>query len=311
MSDLSPRSRAIIDSAGDADGPSATDKARVRAALFAQIGIAGAASTAGAATPAAGGSGGPSSTLNIIAESNSVSGLATSSAGSAGGLAGAAAKALVGIAIAGSVGLGGYFVAAGDQSETKPSIQAPAIVEMALPSPETATISEPPEPALTPAPVASAEPEKPEPAVELSKPRPRKKPARAARKPRKLQSAETPPGDDHTATQRPESSPRSSPDSSGDGSSNALASLRQEHRLIRGAKRALDQDNPALALQLLTEHAESFASGQLVQERSALRLVALCKLGRHPRAERERAKFQARWPKSPHNATIGIACGKD
>lgn len=326
MSDLSLRSRAIIDSARDADGPSAADKARVRGALFAQIGVAGAAGAAEAATPAAGGSGGPSSTLNVIAESNGVSGLTTGAATSAGGLAGATAKTLIGIAIVGSVGLGGYFMVASDQSETKPSIQAAAVVESTLALPETSATPASPEapeaapspaPAVSPAPEVSAElevspvPEAPAPAPEVSRPVVPKKPARAATGARQPRAVKAPPASPPKAKPEPSVQNGSEQGDSGDDSSSALASLRQEHRLIRGAKRALTKGNPALALQILTDHAEAFPSGQLVQERSALRLVALCKLGRHPSAERERANFQARWPKSPHNATIRGACGKE
>ena len=300
MSELSPHARAIIDAARNGDGPTAADKIRVRAALLAQIAAAGAASTAQAAvssadaasaTSAAGGDAGPGTLANISAESSqgaaaASSGTASSTGAITGGIAANAGKLIVAVAVGASIGLGGYFLATQGSDTPSPVVQ-PAITETAPAPAEHPSLPEPTRPET--ATVEDSQPAPP-PAQRATIARPMKRPER---------SAGTPPA----AIEKP---PLLEPEPEGHASD--LASLSEEHRLIRNAKRALDSGDADGALALLSEHGRRFASGQLGQERSALRIIALCKLGRHQEAEGERDRFATSWPQSSHADRIDRAC---
>ena len=86
------------------------------------------------------------------------------------------------------------------------------------------------------------------------------------------------------------------------------ASDAEELLLIRQAAQALRDQQPALALTLLQSHAERFASGILVQERSGLTVIALCALGRLDEGRALQAQFLASSPNSPLAGRVRVAC---
>jgi hypothetical protein len=60
----------------------------------------------------------------------------------------------------------------------------------------------------------------------------------------------------------------------------------------------------ASAIRLLEEHARRFGTGQLAEEREALRVRALAGLGRDTDARRAAADFEERFPRSPLLSTV-------
>ena len=85
-------------------------------------------------------------------------------------------------------------------------------------------------------------------------------------------------------------------------------SLGEEVQILSRAERELHNGRPALALKALDEHQRRFASGALVQERSAARVQALCALGRLQEAKLESIKLKRSSPNSPQAAQMSSPC---
>ena len=75
--------------------------------------------------------------------------------------------------------------------------------------------------------------------------------------------------------------------------------VRVELRLLEKARAAVAREDFGLAIQLLAEHARRFRTGRLVEEREALRVKSLARLGRRSEARRAAAEFEANFPRSP------------
>jgi hypothetical protein len=71
-----------------------------------------------------------------------------------------------------------------------------------------------------------------------------------------------------------------------------------ELRLLQKAHQGVTRHDFASALTVIAEHQRRFASGQLVEEREALRVKALLGLGRTAEAQRAGAVFRERFPRS-------------
>lgn len=84
--------------------------------------------------------------------------------------------------------------------------------------------------------------------------------------------------------------------------------LARELRLTRAAASAIDAGGPARALRLLDQHASEFPRGALSPERDALRIAALCKLGRLADASALREEFDAQHSQSPLRMRIAADC---
>jgi hypothetical protein len=84
--------------------------------------------------------------------------------------------------------------------------------------------------------------------------------------------------------------------------------LADEARLLGDARRALKGGDGAGALALLDEHARAFPRGWLADERSAERVVVLCRLGRDAEAVREAAAFLEGRPKNPLTHRVETSC---
>jgi hypothetical protein len=82
-----------------------------------------------------------------------------------------------------------------------------------------------------------------------------------------------------------------------------------EAELLARAGAALKSGDPALALELLDEHAASFPAGVLIEEREAERVVVLCALGRTNAARGEAEKFLRERPRSPMAGRVRGSCG--
>lgn len=86
------------------------------------------------------------------------------------------------------------------------------------------------------------------------------------------------------------------------------ASLAAETRLIAEAQSKLSEGAPARALALLDQHREEFPRGDLVPEREAARVLALCALGRSAEAKTVRARFEHDFSSSPLLARVRAGC---
>jgi hypothetical protein len=93
---------------------------------------------------------------------------------------------------------------------------------------------------------------------------------------------------------------------------------------VAGAVPALDEDatllsrargavivNPSRALTLSRDHAVQFPESPLVEERLALRIEALARLGRASEATRELEAFEQRYPRSPYRRRLAGLLGRD
>ncbi len=74
--------------------------------------------------------------------------------------------------------------------------------------------------------------------------------------------------------------------------------LAEERALIGEARGALNRGDVNAALVALESHRNSFAAGALSEEREALTVLALARVGRHDEAQKRATTFSATWPKS-------------
>lgn len=84
--------------------------------------------------------------------------------------------------------------------------------------------------------------------------------------------------------------------------------LAQENALLGRASTALRAGSPATTLQLTDKHAETYTKSPLADLRTALRIEALCELGRAKQARGEARVFLSTHPQSPTAARIEKSC---
>src|SRR5262249_48852305 len=86
------------------------------------------------------------------------------------------------------------------------------------------------------------------------------------------------------------------------------SSLDSERAIVGAAKAAIKRGDFADALVQLGQHAARYPTGIMAEDREALRVVTLCRLGRASEAATARTKVLARWPSSMHAARVRAAC---
>jgi hypothetical protein len=86
------------------------------------------------------------------------------------------------------------------------------------------------------------------------------------------------------------------------------SSLTDELALLERARIALGRGDPQDALRLLAEHERSFATGELVEERRALRILALCDAGKTVQGRAEARAFLAAHPAATLAGRTRSAC---
>lgn len=91
----------------------------------------------------------------------------------------------------------------------------------------------------------------------------------------------------------------------------ADTTLAAEMQLLRRARVALREGDPSRALAELKAHARRFASGQMVEDREALRVQALCDAGRGSEARVAASAFMRAHPGSPHAARVEKICAAE
>jgi len=82
-----------------------------------------------------------------------------------------------------------------------------------------------------------------------------------------------------------------------------------EFALLRAARQAV-AGQPERALSLTEEHAQRFPSGMLAQEREAIAIEALAKLGREAQAQSRAHTFLKAHPGSPYRPRIDAALAR-
>ena len=89
---------------------------------------------------------------------------------------------------------------------------------------------------------------------------------------------------------------------------NAASSLAEETRALRQARVSLQDGRPQDALAKLDRAARDFPRGLLVEERSALRVLALCDAGRAKESRAAATAFTLAYPRSAHAKRVANAC---
>ncbi len=84
--------------------------------------------------------------------------------------------------------------------------------------------------------------------------------------------------------------------------------LAHELSLLRAAENALQRNDPTRAMSLLDEHGRVFPNGQLSEDRKALRVHALCRMGKVAQADAEARVLLGRNPSSPHAERLRNPC---
>ena len=294
MSDLSPRTRALLDAARAAGGSTPGDRARVFAAVAARTGLAGAAATTATAVTAA---------LTTASPAEASPGAASPAVAEA--TKGATAAAFSGAKLAVLVALvSGFGVVAALHSRTlPPPLAAAAMAGAARGSMGSQRANTPPDsPTASATATSAAVPPAPAPVLSVS-------PSDRAAEPALTHTVAPvaarsrpipPPVRASTAAALGTLSP---PDIA--GSSSALG---DELALVRGARAAMRAGDHPAALALLDQHAARFPAGMLREERDANRAIALCRLERRADAARAATDFFARYPYSPYADRVRLQC---
>ena len=89
------------------------------------------------------------------------------------------------------------------------------------------------------------------------------------------------------------------------------APFEAEFALIEQAQAALRAGRAQGALRHLNRHRTEHPRGALVEDREALRVVALCRLQRDDDAGKARDEFLRQWPRSLHVKRVTQACNAE
>jgi hypothetical protein len=266
-------------------GPSAEARARVRAKLVKRLGssVAVAAAAASAATPAAGAAGGATLAVTF-------------------------GKAIALCVLGGTV-LGAGYVATHRRSSEERRVAAVAAERSApaaapIAAPARAAFAPDPPPALALAPPVAPEPSEPTAAAPPSAAR------RAAVVAAPVRGSAPVSAREESVAAEPVVAPAVPrvPENTAPAASPAAADgLQAELALVRAAHDALRAGRPDVALDRMEQHRRDFPGGALAEERDALRVSAICALGRADAASEAQA-FLASHPESPFVGRIRDAC---
>lgn len=205
--------------------------------------------------------------------------------------AAAGLKLVAGLAVIAAVG---GLLAAGGRGDPEPAPQDRSVAAAIAPARED---SPAPPPSLEPAVAEAPSPEPPptDPGIaaptEPPTPAPTSDPAPPEKRPpRTKKTSDKPPAPDAADTPP------------------AADDFAAELQLLAEIRGALKRGDPAGALTKIDEHARRFARGQLVQERMASQVEALCGLGRVDDARRVASQLLERWPDSTHAPRVRASC---
>ncbi len=318
MTELDPGAKELIALAANGDGPTDAERARLRAAVLAQLGSgalgvkAGSAAASVALRAAAAGAAGAGAAGAVVSSAAGAGGVAAGTA-VGGSVAVFAAKMVAIGAVLTGVGAGGYVAVSHRAAPTaavaaKGTQEAP---EKLVPIGATASrrraggpggasgtasaggaeAADPP----TAAGSASAAPE-PEPTASLVA-----EPVPAA--PQAAPAPEAPPVPTIATHPRPAWTARSAP-----VSESVPETLEEETKALGQALSALRASHPDTALALLDAQDVRYPRGALAEERAAARIEAMCALGRAGEATSLASRFLAQHPRSLQAARVRASC---
>ncbi|MDI1432969.1 hypothetical protein [Polyangium sorediatum] len=269
MSELGPEARAILLAGRDGDEPSPADRARLRRSIAAAIAAGGAASVGGEGVADA-----ATTKLGEVAAATKIASAAkTSAVVSLGGLAW---KGMLALIVGGAASAVAILGPTATHVETPPAathLEAPAPFGQTKPAQKSAEVEVRPLEALP-----TDEPPPPAPALPNT-PAVNALPKRPAAP---------------IATNEPPPAP--------------VDPLLAETKRLRAVHGAMKEGDPEQALRLLDETSAGAEGQSLRAERTAARVLALCKLGRVAEARAEAARFLSESPGSPLADRVRKAC---
>lgn len=106
-----------------------------------------------------------------------------------------------------------------------------------------------------------------------------------------------------SVAQTPEPSPSATPSIASTPAPSTSSSLLDDTALLQRA-RSLGASEPSRALSLTHEHEARFPGSPLAEERQALRIEALLRLGKASEAAHELDVFEQRYPRSPYRRRL-------
>ncbi|AUX20796.1 hypothetical protein SOCEGT47_012700 [Sorangium cellulosum] len=320
MDELRPGERALLNALRDADEPTDDDRRRMRAAVWARIGLAGAAATAVTASAASAAGAGSAGAGAAGAGAAGAGSAGAASAGAAGATSAAVAKGtavtllgaplkigLATIVVGLATGAAVYLPASGDPLDAPRAVAAariadptPRALRAAAPSSAPSDESAPPAEASAPAEARAS--------AEASAPAEASTPAEASAAPA-MGAAPRAPAPRSPAPRSP--APRSPAPAAAAAARPGAEGLDAEIALLRDAQQALQAGQFAQALAKLNEHASRYPRGVLSTEREASRAIALCRSGRAASGRTIAARLLAKSPGSPLATRVRAACGKE
>lgn len=279
MTELGSAERNLLAVLAEADEPTEADRDRVRALVLQRVAtatgiaaatyVAGSAATGAAASGAAATGAAASGAIPAALASSTTASTAIASSGAATVVATTAAVTWKGaVATKIAAAVVSVGVASGAGWYAVKS-QAPAQPTVSVQAPQVAPLAATPEPVVAVQPVPAAEP-----VVEA--PKPVEAPALVHRP-----AAADPKANDH---------------------------LNDEADLLKRVQRAINSGDTGTALTLLQQHATTYPSGVLVQERIGLRAITLCRAGQQDQGVAEATRFLKGNPSSPLAERVKSAC---
>jgi hypothetical protein len=271
---MSPGARDLFDAGRMDVEPSSQARSRLRSNLVGQLGTAAVMTTVSASA----------ATNATIAGASGATTLM---------------KVAVLLAIGGALSAGGYAAVHRSPAASPASVDRAPIalnVEPASAAPPPAALSGPAQPGRVPGPAESPAPVLP--AVQPA----RREPAVAERALPIRGIAGAGAGEVRAAPAVP-----STPDVPESVTAAPVDGLEAELSLVRAAHDALRAGQPALALERTEEHRRAYPDGTLAEERDALRVCAICALGRSD-SQAEAQTFLSNHPASPFVTRIREAC---
>ncbi|WP_437648751.1 hypothetical protein [Sorangium sp. So ce362] len=304
MDELGTGERAFLDALHNADEPTDDDRRRMRAAVWARLGLAGTAATAVALSAAEAGAAGSASaaaaahTVGSAAASMAVNASTAVAKGAAFTLLGAPLKIGLATLVVGlATGAALYLPASGEAPDAPRAQEAARIADPMPRTPHAAAPSGASSDGAPPPAEASA-------LAEAGAPAEASDPARVGA-PAEASAARAAASAPRAPAPRPRPPPPAAAARSGsDG-------LDAEIALLRDAQQALQAGQFAQALSKLNEHASRYPRGVLSTEREASRAIALCRSGRTASGRAIAARLLAKSPGSPLATRVRAACGQE
>lgn len=185
------------------------------------------------------------------------------------------------VAIAGALVLGGVVAWVGLRGPDPEPVQAPTVGQASVEAPVQTE-------APTPLPTPTAVPEAPKPAAAVVPPMPEEEVEPALGEP------------------EPEAHPKKHKASHKKAEPPSVEDVRAEASLVDRAKRSL-AGAPSMALELTDEAKRDFPNGMLVEEREAIAVQALAKLGRTEQAKQRGERFLSRYARGAHASAVRSA----